>query len=123
VPARSLSAGGTLRPMDPSGSDVRPLAASAFRRRSILVGTWLAGSAWEGWAIYTAFMARSENPSTEVAVALAASTCWMPVVGTCAAVMAAVWAWDVPWWGAVAMFVGPRLAWVLAVRMWLRRLD
>ena len=71
MPARSLSAGGTLRPMDPSGSDVRPLAASAFRRRSILVGTWLAGSAWEGWAIYTAFMARSENPSTEVAVALA----------------------------------------------------
>ena len=107
--------------MDPSGSDPRPCAASAFRRRAVLVGTWLAGSAWEGWAIYAAFMARSENPSREIAVALAASTCWMPVVGTCAAVMAAVWAWGVPWWAAVAMFVGPRLGWVLAVRASLRR--
>ena len=40
----------------------------------------------------------------------------MPVVGTCAAVMAATWAWGVPWWMAVAMYLGPRLAWAFAVR-------
>ncbi len=86
------------------------------RRRTWLVASWLLLSAWEGWAIYAAFMARSENPSREVAVALALATCWMPVVGTCAAVMAATWAWGVPWWMAVAMYLGPRLAWAFAVR-------
>lgn len=86
------------------------------RRRTWLVASWLALSAWEGGAIYAAFMARSENPSREVAVAIALATCWMPVVGTCAAVMAATWAWGIPWWMAVAMFLGPRLAWVFAVR-------
>jgi hypothetical protein len=40
----------------------------------------------------------------------------MPVVGTCAAVMAATWAWGIPWWMAVAMYLGPRLAWAFAVR-------
>lgn len=92
-----------------------------LRRRAWLVGSWLALSAWEGWAIYAAFMARSENPSPEVAVALALSMCWMPVIGTCAAVMAAAWAWGTPWWLGVAIYLGPRLAWVLLARAILRR--
>lgn len=92
-----------------------------FRRRAWLAGTWIALSAWEGWAIYAAFMARSENPSREVAVALALSMCWMPVVGTCAAVLCAAWAWHTAWWMGVAIFLGPRLAWVLLARAILRR--
>jgi hypothetical protein len=92
-----------------------------LRRRAWLIGSWLALSAWEGWAIYSAFMARSENPSPEVAAALALSMCWMPVIGTCAAVMSAAWAWGTAWWMGVAMFLGPRLAWVLVARAILRR--
>ena len=98
-----------------------PAREGLFRRRAWLAGTWIALSAWEGWAIYAAFMARSENPSPEVAVALALSMCWMPVVGTCAAVLCAAWAWHTAWWMGVAIFLGPRLAWVLLARAILRR--
>jgi hypothetical protein len=47
--------------------------------------------------------------------------CWMPVVGTCAAVLCAAWAWHTAWWMGVAIFLGPRLAWVLLARAILRR--
>jgi hypothetical protein len=57
----------------------------------------------------------------EVGAALAMSTCWIPVIGTAFAIMAAVWTWALPWWIAVAMYLGPRLALVVGVRAYLRR--
>jgi hypothetical protein len=45
----------------------------------------------------------------------------MPVVGTLFAVMASVWAWGIAWWLAVAMYVGPRLAFFAILRTWFRR--
>lgn len=86
------------------------------RRRMQLVALWFALSAWEAVPVYLAFMRHSENPSPEVAVFLAASVCWMPVVGTAAAVMSAVWAWDIAWWIAVAAYLAPRVGFVVAAR-------
>lgn len=86
------------------------------RRRLGLVAAWFAVSAWEAVPAYLAFMRHSENPSPEVAAFLAGSVCWIPVVGTAAAVMSAVWAWDVAWWTAVAMYLGPRLGFVALAR-------
>ena len=91
-------------------------AASLRARRVRLVAGWFVLSAWEAVPIYLAFMRRSENPSPEVAVALAAATCWMPVVGTAAAIMAAVWAWDIPWWMSAAIFLVPKGAFVVYAR-------
>lgn len=89
------------------------------RRRARLLAAWLAASAWEAVPAYLAFMRHSENPSPEVAAFLAASVCWIPVVGTAAAVMSAVWAWDIAWWAAVALYLSPRLAFVAYARsMW-----
>jgi hypothetical protein len=99
-------------PMDP---------AAVRRRRIVIVVAWLLLSAWEGAAIYLWFMKNSQNPSPEVGAALAMSTCWIPVIGTAFAIMAAVWTWALPWWIAVAMFLGPRLALVVGMRAYLRR--
>jgi hypothetical protein len=94
-----------------------PADAAGLRALRVkLVAGWFLLSAWEAVPIYLAFMRRSENPSPEVAVALAAATCWMPVVGTAAAVMAAVWAWDMPWWAATAAFLAPKALFVLYAR-------
>jgi membrane protein implicated in regulation of membrane protease activity len=56
-----------------------------------------------------------------VATALAASLCWLPVIGTAAAVMASVWAWGVAWWMAVAMYLGPKVVLLFAIRTIVRR--
>jgi MFS family permease len=69
-----------------------------------LVVGWALISFWEAVPMYLAFMKLSDNPQREVAVALAIAVCWIPVIGTAAAVMCAVWAWGVPWWVAVAMY-------------------
>jgi hypothetical protein len=95
--------------------------ASVRRRRIMVVVSWFLLSAWEGFVIYSWFMKHSENPSQEVAVALALATCWIPVIGTAFAIMAAVWTWGVAWWIAVAMYLGPKLAFVVLVRAWVRR--
>jgi hypothetical protein len=95
--------------------------ASVRRRRIVVVASWFLLSAWEGYVIYSWFMKRSENPSPEVAVALALATCWIPVIGTAFAVMAAVWTRGVAWWIAVAMYLGPKLAFVVMMRSWVRR--
>ena len=101
-------------PMDP---------AAVRRRRIVIVVGWLLLSAWEGTAIYLWFMKTSQNPSPEVGAALAMATCWIPVIGTAFTIMAAVWTWALPWWLAVAMYLGPRLALVLGMRAYLRRLS
>ena len=99
------------------GSARPPVDAAGVRAiRARLLAGWFLLSAWEAVPIYLAFMRRSENPSPEVAVALAAAMCWMPVVGTAAAVMAAVWAWDLPWWMAAAAFLVPKALFVLFAR-------
>ena len=99
-----------------------PMDRRALRtRRVAIVAAWAVLSAWEGAAIYLWFMKASQNPSPEVGAALALATCWMPVVGTLFAVMASVWAWAIPWWMAVAMYVGPRLAFFAILRTWFRR--
>jgi len=81
-----------------------------------IVAAWFVLSLWEAVPIYLAFMRRSENPSIEVAVALALAVCWMPVVGTAAAVMAAVWAWDIPWWMAAAIYLVPKAGFIVLAR-------
>ena len=99
-------------PMDP---------ASVRRRRIVIVVSWFLLSAWEGWAIFAWFMKASENPSPEVGAALALASCWIPVIGTAFAVMASVWAWGIAWWMAVAIYLGPKLAFILMIRAWARR--
>jgi hypothetical protein len=44
------------------------------------------------------------------------AVCWIPVIGTAAAVMCAVWAWGIPWWVAVAMYLMPKVCFVLVAR-------
>lgn len=95
--------------------------AAVRNRRIALAGGWLLLSAWQGVAVYDAFMKLSENPSREVAVALALSVCWVPVVGTAAAIMCAVWAWGWPWWMGVALFLGPKVAFLCTARVMERR--
>ena len=99
-------------PMDP---------ASLRKRRFLIMGSWLLLSVWEAVPIYLAFMKHSDNPSPEVATALAASLCWLPVIGTAAAVMASVWAWGVAWWMAVALYLGPKVVLLFAIRTIVRR--
>jgi hypothetical protein len=106
-----MSGFGDLRSPD-GPTDPERLRTYRFR----LVASWLALSAWEGVPIYLAFMRRSENPSVEVAVALALAMCWIPVVGTAAAVMAATWAWGLPWWVATAMYLVPKAGFVVLAR-------
>ncbi len=95
--------------------------AAVRNRRIALAAGWLVLSAWQGVAVYDAFMKLSENPSREIAVALALSVAWVPVVGTAAAIMCAVWAWAWPWWLAVALFLGPKLAFLCMARIMERR--
>ncbi|MFO0963162.1 MAG: hypothetical protein U0625_09690 [Phycisphaerales bacterium] len=95
--------------------------AAVRNRRIALAGGWLLLSAWQGYPIYAAFMAHSENRSIEVAVALALSVCWVPVVGTAAAIMCAVWAWGWPWWLGVALYLGPKVAYLCIARVMERR--
>ena len=94
-----------------------------FARRLRFSGAWLLLSVAEGLPIYFAFMKLSKNPSPEVAFFLAASTCWVPVVGTAAAIMACVFAGYLSWWWAVPAFVGPRLLFLAWARATERRLD
>ncbi|MCX5640632.1 MAG: hypothetical protein NT059_07465 [Planctomycetota bacterium] len=85
-------------------------------RRIRLVAGWMLISFWEAVPMYLAFMKLSDNPQREVAVALAIAVCWIPVIGTAVAVMCAVWAWGVPWWVAAAMYLAPKVLFVLIAR-------
>ena len=94
-----------------------PMDRRSVRGRRIrLVVGWMLISFWEAVPMYLAFMKLSDNPTREVAVALAIAVCWIPVIGTAAAVMCAVWAWGVPWWVAVAMYLIPKVCFVLVAR-------
>ena len=94
-----------------------PMDRRSVRGRRIrLVVCWMLISFWEAVPMYLAFMKHSNNPTREVAVALALAVCWIPVIGTAAAVMCAVWAWDIPWWMAVAMYLTPKVIFVLIAR-------
>jgi fatty acid desaturase len=94
-----------------------PMDRRSVRGRRIrLVVGWMLISFWEAVPMYLAFMKHSNNPTREVAVALALAVCWIPVIGTAAAVMCAVWAWDIPWWMAVAMYLTPKVIFVLIAR-------
>jgi hypothetical protein len=94
-----------------------------FARRVRFSTAWLLLSVGEGIPIYLAFMKLSENPSREVGFFLAASVCWVPVVGTAAAIMACVFAKYLTWWWAVPAFVAPRLLFLAWARATERRLD
>ncbi len=105
----------------PRQLEYRMTCKALRNRRWRLAGTWVLLSLWEGVPIYLAFMRLSDNPSKEIAVALALALCWVPVVGTAAAIVGAVWAWELHWWVAVAMYVTPKVLYMVVMRAAERR--
>jgi hypothetical protein len=114
---------GTTDPDPATLPPVRLTPDQLFARRLRLSGAWLLLSAYEGVPIYLAFMKLSGNPSREVGFFLALAMCWVPVVGTAAAIMACVFAGFLPWWLAATAFVVPKVLFMWWARGAEKRLE